>query len=172
MFVNSVTELVSRSPEETSAAGRRFAAGLRPGDVVLMQGGLGAGKTLFTKAAVGALGFDECEVTSPSFALVNLYETDRCDVFHIDLWRLEPGPDTIFAVGLDEILDGGRAIVFIEWADRIGLQRLGERTFVVNISGDGDDERIICIERFGEPGETDSRVSRDLLDGGDAVGDT
>ena len=67
--------------------------------------GLGAGKTLFTKGILNALDFDIDEVTSPSFTLVNLYKTEKFNVYHIDLWRLDEGTDMPFADGLDDILE-------------------------------------------------------------------
>ncbi|MGD9561651.1 MAG: tRNA (adenosine(37)-N6)-threonylcarbamoyltransferase complex ATPase subunit type 1 TsaE [Pyrinomonadaceae bacterium] len=137
---------MSTSPEETFALGERFGSELRPGDVVLLRGGLGAGKTLLTKGIVRSLGFDVDEVTSPSFALVNLYKTGEHNIYHIDLWRIEDG-DAAFAVGLDEILDDPRAIVIIEWAERLGERDLPARVIAVAIEGDGDEPRRITISR-------------------------
>ncbi|MGE0655039.1 MAG: tRNA (adenosine(37)-N6)-threonylcarbamoyltransferase complex ATPase subunit type 1 TsaE [Pyrinomonadaceae bacterium] len=137
---------LSTSPEETFALGERFGSELRPGDVVLLRGGLGAGKTLLTKGIVRSLGFDVDEVTSPSFALVNLYKTGEHNIYHIDLWRIEDG-DAAFAVGLDEILDDPRAIVIIEWAERLGERDLPARVIAVAIEGDGDEPRRITISR-------------------------
>src|SRR5829696_8844190 len=111
--------LMSESPEETFALGERLGGELRGGDVVLLRGGLGAGKTLLTKGIVQTLGFDVDEVTSPSFALVNLYRAENVNVYHIDLWRIPEGSDAAFAVGLHEILEDPNAIVIIEWAERL-----------------------------------------------------
>ena len=113
--VSSSSAIVCRTPDETFAFGEQFAASLKIGDVVLLQGGLGAGKTLLTKGIVSSLGFDLDEVTSPSFALVNLYKTEKFDVYHIDLWRIEG--EAAFAVGLDDILHEENAVVIIEWAN-------------------------------------------------------
>ena len=71
---------ISSSPDETFSIGRGIGACLKPGDAVLLYGDLGAGKTLLTKGIVDALGYDQDEVTSPSFALVNLYKTPQIDV--------------------------------------------------------------------------------------------
>ena len=79
----------SKSPDDTFALGEQLGGELRSGDVVLLRGGLGAGKTLLTKGIVQALDFDVDEVTSPSFALVNLYRTDEHNIYHIDLWRVD-----------------------------------------------------------------------------------
>src|SRR5438876_10047115 len=80
---------VCRSPEETFELGEKLGGKLHGGEAVLLTGGLGAGKTLMTKGILNALDFDVDDVTSPSFTLVNLYKTQKFDVYHIDLWRLD-----------------------------------------------------------------------------------
>src|SRR4051812_9884197 len=112
----------SKFPDETFALGGELAATLEAGDVILLSGGLGAGKTLFTKGILDGLGYDADEVTSPSFSLVNLYKTPRFDVYHIDLWRVESG-NAAEAVGLDEITENKGVIAIIEWADRLRGQK-------------------------------------------------
>jgi len=139
-----------RTPEATFALGGRLGARLRGGEVLLLTGGLGAGKTLLTKGILEALGFDIDEVTSPSFTLVNLYKTEHFDVYHIDLWRIESG-DAAFAVGLDEILYGETNVVIIEWAERLGDYSFTQKTIKISIEGDGDDPRIFTIDGL-EPG--------------------
>jgi tRNA threonylcarbamoyladenosine biosynthesis protein TsaE len=134
------------TPDDTFAFGEQFANGLAAGDVVLLIGGLGAGKTLMTKGVLSGLGFDVDEVTSPSFSLVNLYKTNRFDVYHIDLWRLDRGGNIADAVGLGDILENENAVTLIEWADRLGNIDLANRTFTISIFGDGDDARTITIE--------------------------
>ncbi len=141
-------KLKSSSPEETFDFGEKLGKTLKAGDAVLLHGGLGAGKTLFTKGVLGGMGFDIDEVTSPSFTLVNLYKAESADVFHIDLWRLEEGRNNAFAVGLDEIFENERAIVIIEWAERLGGFNFPGRVIEVAIEGDGDIPRDInFIER-------------------------
>ena len=135
--------MICRTPEETFAFGEYFAASLLAGDVVLLKGGLGAGTTLLTKGIVSSIGYNADEVTSPSFALVNLYRTEKFDVYHIDLWRIEG--DAAFAVGLDDILHEENAVVIIEWAERLGPYNLRKRFFEIEINGDGDDPRMIDV---------------------------
>ena len=137
---------ICRSPEQTFALGEAIAGEIRAGDVFLLKGRLGAGKTLLTKGILHGLGFDVDEVTSPSFALVNLYKTENFNVYHIDLWRIEGG-DAGFAVGLDEILDDPDAVTLIEWPERLGRTHFLGRVFSVSIDGDGDDPRHIMIEQ-------------------------
>lgn len=139
---------VCRSPDETFELGASLADRLRPGDTLLLHGGLGAGKTLFVKGVMGGLGFDIDEVTSPSFTLVNRYDAAAATVYHVDLWRLEPGAGASVAVGLDELLESGDAIVLIEWADHLSGRPPATRCINVNIEGVGDDPRTISIEAF------------------------
>lgn len=141
-----MASVTSKSSEQTFSLGERLGRRLRGGDVVLLRGGLGAGKTLLTKGIVQALGFDVDEVTSPSFALVNLYKTDEHNIYHIDLWRIGEGSDAAFAVGLDEILEDSSAIVIIEWAERLGERVLPGRVISIDIAGDGDEPRRIGID--------------------------
>lgn len=142
-------EFICKTPDETFALGETIGSELRGGDVVLLFGGLGAGKTLLTKGVMNVLGFDVDEVTSPSFSLVNLYKTQTVDVYHIDLWRLDPSHDPVGAVGLDEILELPNAITLIEWADRLGDAPLPVPTISVEITGDGDDPRKVMVTRSG-----------------------
>jgi tRNA threonylcarbamoyladenosine biosynthesis protein TsaE len=138
---------ICKTPELTFAYGEQLAASLKSGDVVLLYGGLGAGKTLLTKGILNALEFDIDEVTSPSFTLVNLYKTRRFDVYHIDLWRLEGNADPAEAVGLDEILENENAVTIIEWADRLRDSGVFERAISVKIEGNGDEPRSIVVQR-------------------------
>src|SRR5262245_58038099 len=91
----------------------RISIALKPGDVIALEGPLGAGKTTFARALITRLG-GSGEVPSPSFALVQSYETPRFPIHHCDFYRVEPGE--IEELGLEDLLDGGLAI--LEWADR------------------------------------------------------
>lgn len=138
-------EFVCRTPEDTFDAGEKLGAGLRGGEIVLLYGELGAGKTLFTKGVLYAFDFDVDEVTSPSFTLVNLYKTERFNVYHIDLWRLGDDTDVARSVGLDEILEDDAAIVIIEWSERLKSKTFSNKTILVEIKGDGEDARHLRI---------------------------
>jgi tRNA threonylcarbamoyladenosine biosynthesis protein TsaE len=135
----------TRTADHTFELGSRLAKVLQPGDVVLLYGGLGAGKTLFTKGVMAGLGYDLDEVTSPSFSLVNLYKTKNLDVYHIDLWRIDGGQNASEAVGLDEIIEVNNTVVLIEWADRLGKTAFPGRTISIKLEGDGDDPRKITV---------------------------
>lgn len=130
------------SPGETEEAGARIAADLLPGDVVLVSGELGAGKTTLIRGACRALGVTE-PVTSPTFTIGQRY-AGRVPVSHLDLYRLEglEGEDPGL---LDEYFTGD-AIVFVEWpaAMEPELERV---TLLVELTHDGEDRRLIEVER-------------------------
>ena len=105
----------SRSEEETAAAGERLGRDLRPGDLVLLTGDLGAGKTAFVRGLARGVGASPQDVSSPTFTLIQEYDGGRATLHHVDLYRLEP-PE-IADLGLDE-LTSGSGIVAVEWADR------------------------------------------------------
>ncbi|HEY0458366.1 MAG TPA: tRNA (adenosine(37)-N6)-threonylcarbamoyltransferase complex ATPase subunit type 1 TsaE [Pyrinomonadaceae bacterium] len=138
---------VCQTPQETFDLGEKIGTGLQGGEMLMLSGGLGAGKTLLTKGILYALDFDITEVTSPSFTLVNLYKTERFDVYHIDLWRIDERADAAAAVGLSEILEDARAVTIIEWSERLKNFSFPEKTFRITIEGDGDDARKINISR-------------------------
>ena len=137
-------KFTSESPEQTFEFGRKFASQLRAGDLLLLFGGLGAGKTLLTKGLLGGLGYDVDEVTSPSFALVNLYRTPELDVYHIDLWRMDK-ENAASAVGLHEILEYPNSLAIIEWSERLGDAIFPNRTIKIDLTGDGDEPRAIKV---------------------------
>lgn len=109
--------------DETATArlGAALAGCLGPGDTVLLAGPLGAGKSALARAVIQALlGDPEAEVPSPSYTLVNVYETPRGAVWHADLYRLGGGADEIEETGLAEAMAAGRALVLVEWPGRLG----------------------------------------------------
>ncbi len=136
-----------RNAKETLALGARFGAQLTDGEIVLLDGSLGAGKTIFTKGIATALGIDPSEVTSPSFTLVNRY-IGQLTLYHLDLYRLPVGAASAHAVDLDELLSETQTIIVIEWAERLGAgYPLPSTTRRVFIEGDGDEPRKITINR-------------------------
>ena len=108
-------QLLTNSEEETSSAGERLARALQPGDLVLLYGELGAGKTAFVRGLARGLGAAPDDVSSPTFTLVQEYRGTAVTLYHVDLYRLEPGE--VADLGLEELI-GGRGIVAIEWAER------------------------------------------------------
>src|SRR5499425_3698944 len=139
-------ETVSNSPEETFDFGFQLGSRLLGGEILLLSGPLGAGKTLFVKGICSALGIDEEDVTSPSFTLVNPYY-GRLRLYHIDLYRLDEGATAAHAVDLDELLMDESAVIIIEWAERMENYRLPDNVWRIAIAGDGDAPRSIAISR-------------------------
>jgi tRNA threonylcarbamoyladenosine biosynthesis protein TsaE len=145
MSVSALSDtVIATTPERTFDLGQNIGRSLEGGELILLTGGLGAGKTLLTKGILSALGYDPDDVTSPSFALVNLYHA-RLDVYHIDLWRLDDANDAAVTVGLDDILENDKAVVIVEWADRLDREDFEAETIRIEISGDGDAPRTITI---------------------------
>ena len=124
---------------ETAAAGEQLAHALRTGDVVLLSGELGAGKTAFVRGLARALGVPEEDVTSPTFTLVQEYRTPKVVLFHVDLYRLSPRE--VEDLGLDEMASEG--ILVIEWPDRwIDPPPV---VYDVRIEHRGGDQRLVRI---------------------------
>lgn len=137
---------VTTNPDETFRIGEQIGAKLSGGEILLLDGPLGAGKTVFVKGLATALGVGPDEVTSPSFTLVNPY-FGQLPVFHIDLYRLDEGAPAAEAVDLEELLSNERAVIIIEWAHRLGNYRLPSNAWRIDINGDGDEPRVIRIYR-------------------------
>ncbi|MEP6919963.1 MAG: tRNA (adenosine(37)-N6)-threonylcarbamoyltransferase complex ATPase subunit type 1 TsaE [bacterium] len=139
-------EWESQKPEETFALGEQLGAQLSGGEILLLSGPLGAGKTIFVKGLAAALGIDPEDVTSPTFTLVNPYEA-RLTLHHIDLYRLDEGSSAAHAVDLDELLTDEQAVIVIEWAERMGRYPLPGQVWQVTITGDGAEPRRISVQK-------------------------
>ena len=142
--ISASQEFVSVSEADTFNLGAIVGQRLTGGEVILLNGALGAGKTVLVKGLAHALGIDHEEVTSPSFTLVNPH-LGRLLLYHIDLYRLDEGASAAHAVDLDEILTDEQAVVIIEWAERLGRYPLPEKVWRILIEGDGDEPRRISI---------------------------
>src|SRR5262249_18028134 len=145
--MHATSEITSYNEADTFHLGERIGGELLGGEIILLNGSLGAGKTVLVKGIATALGVDEEEVTSPSFTLVNPHH-GRLLLYHIDLYRLNEGASAAHAVDLDEILTDEKAVVIIEWAERMGNYPLPPTTWRISISGDGDALRKISIARY------------------------
>ena len=138
-------------PDEaaTERLGAALAARLKPRDVVALEGGLGAGKTTLARAILRAAAQEPTLIVpSPTFTLVEVYETGRGNFWHFDLYRLEE-PEQVFELGWEEARIDGVALV--EWPERLGVLLPRERlTINLSVAGDG---RVAILEgdsRFGE----------------------
>src|ERR1043165_4807730 len=140
-------EFASISPQQTFELGHAIGSRLQGGEILLLSGPLGAGKTILVKGLCAALGIDEEDVTSPSFTLVNPYD-GRLRLYHLDLYRLDEGASAAHAVDLDDLLADKRAVIVIEWAERMGRYPLPTGALRIAISGDGDAPRTISINEI------------------------
>jgi tRNA threonylcarbamoyladenosine biosynthesis protein TsaE len=145
-MIEGTEKFICRLEEETFKLGEWLGKDLRGGEVILLRGDLGAGKTLFTKGVIKGLDYDPDEVTSPTFALVNRYEA-RLRVYHIDLYRLSDDGSAGVAVGLEDILNDEGSVTVIEWAERLGSYQMPDKIISIEIGGVGDDPRVIEITR-------------------------
>lgn len=142
----STGDWTSQDASQTFDLGRQIGMQLRGGEILLLDGPLGAGKTILVKGLAAGLEVDADEVTSPSFTLVNPYQ-GRLPLFHIDLYRLDAGAAAAHAVDLDELITNEQAVIVIEWAERLGKYPLPPFVWHVKIQGDGDTPRSISISR-------------------------
>ena len=133
----------SLSEEETLELGSSIARQLAGGELILLEGDLGLGKTVFARGVAIGLGVDAEDVSSPSFTLVQEYCGGRLPLFHVDLYRLE-GPDELETIGLDEILTAG-GVVLVEWGDRLP-PRYRKEAMIVRLHDLGEGTRKIEIE--------------------------
>jgi tRNA threonylcarbamoyladenosine biosynthesis protein TsaE len=131
--------VMTSSEDETSQAGERFAARLQAGDVVLLDGDLGAGKTAFVRGIARGLGAAADDVTSPTFTLMQEYR-GRVTLVHVDLYRL--APDEVSGLGVEESTDEP-AVIAIEWAER--WKGAPQDAWTVRITDAGGDRRKIEI---------------------------
>ena len=138
----------SNSPEQTERIGAALGKLLQPGAVIAFEGGLGAGKTAFTRGLAKGLGSSD-PVTSPTYTIVNEYLGGRLPLFHFDMYRLGSAED-LWDIGWDDYLDRG-GVCAVEWSENV--RSALEDPIFVRIEKTGEDTRCITVE------------------GGDALGD-
>ena len=132
---------VTNSASETRALGEQLASGLRPGDTVILEGELGAGKSELARGIARGLGVTET-VTSPSFTILNVYESGRCPLYHFDWYRLE-SEEELYELGMDEYL-GGDGIAVVEWAERCP-DAVPEDCIRIRLEATGEETRWITV---------------------------
>ena len=132
---------ITNSAEETRALGERLASRLQPGDTVILEGELGAGKSELARGIARGLGVTET-VTSPSFTILNVYESGRCPLYHFDWYRLE-NEEELYELGMEEYL-GGDGIAVVEWAERCP-DAVPEHCIRIRLEAAGEQVREITI---------------------------
>jgi tRNA threonylcarbamoyladenosine biosynthesis protein TsaE len=139
-----IGEFITRSAEETFEFAYKIGEAIHSPAVFLLQGDLGAGKTVFAKGIGAGLDIDPAEVNSPTFTLVNQLD-GRMRLHHLDLYRIEGGANEVYSLGLEEML--GEGVVVIEWPERLGEFVIHD-AYQVTISDLGGDIRKIHINQL------------------------
>lgn len=137
-------KFTSTSVEQTEAIAAEFATTLAGGECVALHGDLGAGKTQFVRGLVRGLGGNPRAVSSPTFVLLNIYDSGRLSVFHLDAYRVG-GADDLESIGFGELLEQ-RGVVIVEWAQRV-IPLLPDEAIHVQLTARGETEREIEITR-------------------------
>lgn len=135
-------EIQTNSPAQTEAAGEALARLLEAGEMIAYRGGLGMGKTTFTRGLARGLGCTD-EVSSPTFTLINEYRGGRINLCHLDAYRLQ-SPDELLDTGFYDYLDAGWAAA-VEWSEQVAVdaaitvsfERIGDTTRIIRMEGKG-----------------------------------
>ena len=138
-------EIISNSPEETIEYGKKLAKNLKVGDIIVLTGDLGSGKTKLTEGILSYFGLED-EISSPTFTIVNEYNTPNLKLFHFDVYRLEE-PEEFSYIGGEEYFEKGASI--IEWGERIE-ELLPKQYTKITFKRDLENEnrRILCVENI------------------------
>lgn len=133
---------LTHSALETERVGSRLAAQLRAGDVIAFYGGLGAGKTAFTRGLAAGLGVTDA-VTSPTYTIVNEYLTGRLPLFHFDMYRLSSSEE-LFDIGWEDYLARG-GVCAVEWSENVADALTGAICVTIETVSDDETARVITI---------------------------
>ena len=142
---NDMNMVTTKSAAETRELGKQLAVQLKAGDVILLEGDLGAGKSEFARGVAKGLGVTET-VTSPSFTILNVYESGKLPLYHFDWYRLERSEE-LYELGMDEYL-GGNGIALVEWPAQCP-DAVPEKCLRIKISATGENSRRIETESCG-----------------------
>ena len=135
---------LSDSPEQTQTLAAALAQTLRGGEVIALDGELGAGKTQFVRGLLKGLGGNPRTVSSPTFVLLNVYDSGRLPLFHLDAYRVS-GSDDFESIGFNELIEQG-GVVVVEWASRV-IDLLPQKRIDVQIQAIGPTVRSIQVNR-------------------------
>ena len=134
---------ISSSEEETTKFADDFAKELKKGEIILLNGDLGSGKSVFARGVIRSFGVKK-QIPSPTFTIVNEYDTDFCKLYHFDMYRLEEVEEAI-AIGVDEIFEDKESIKLVEWPEKV-WQIIPNKVIKVNIEKIDDTKRKITVE--------------------------
>lgn len=134
--------LIIHSPDHMAQLARQIAPHLQAGDCLLLEGPIGAGKSHFARSAILALLDMPEDIPSPTFTLVQTYQSNTAEIWHADLYRLTD-PQEVVELGLDEAFD--TAISFVEWPDRLGGLAPENALKMIFDQGETEDQRILTL---------------------------
>ena len=138
--------MLSTSPAQTRAIGNALAQALQPGDVLLLLGDLGAGKSEMTRGIAQGLGISG-PVSSPSFTILNVYDDGRVPLYHFDWYRLESAEE-LYEMGMDEYL-GGDGVAVVEWPTQCP-EAIPDTHLAVTLKPVGESDREITLTPMGD----------------------
>ena len=141
-------KFISKSEEDTINFANDFAKNLKVGDIIILSGELGSGKTKFTQGVLKYFGLEN-EISSPTFTIVNEYNTKNTNIYHFDLYRLEQ-PEDLEEIGFYEYTDVEDEVVLIEWPDRFFAYMPEDYLHLKIERGDSEQKRIITINLEGQ----------------------
>ena len=139
-----LNKYISKNLDETSKIAKDLSRMVSAGDIILLTGDLGAGKTAFTRCLCENLGVEDV-VSSPSFTIVKEYNAKDFKVYHIDLYRLS-SEDELIEIGFEEIVNDAQSLKIIEWPELGKDYYLGYKTIKINISILQNEERVFEVE--------------------------
>lgn len=144
MDYSKLQKFISNCENDTAKIASDIASTICKNDIIAFNGSMGMGKTLFTRAFVTALGGGDV-VSSPTFAIMNEYETEKFTIYHFDMYRVM-SLDDLYSTGFFDFLETG-AVMLIEWSENI-TKALPENTIYVCLElGENENQRIITVER-------------------------
>ncbi len=135
--------ILTESEEQTFDLGRRFAEMLQGGDVICLDGELGAGKTCLVRGMAAGLGVSEHEVSSPTFAIAHVHAHPAGTMYHLDAYRLS-GVEELESIGWDEMVADGRGVIVCEWAKRI-VDAMPSRRILIELHHRSASEREVVL---------------------------